>query len=68
MCLHLQVALRVALHVCPLYALQPERNSVAEAIYDRLCRAIDNKEQFKLVLIVPVHPDGDILNTKAIQM
>jgi hypothetical protein len=46
----------------------PEAHGVAEALYYRLCRAIKNEEDFKVCIILPVHPDGPIRTVRAIQL
>lgn len=38
--------------------MDPVKNSIAEALYLRLCRAIENKERFRVYILLPVHPDG----------
>eukprot|EP01127_Copromyxa_protea_P015007 TRINITY_DN4263_c0_g3_i1.p1 TRINITY_DN4263_c0_g3~~TRINITY_DN4263_c0_g3_i1.p1 ORF type:complete len:998 (+),score=126.65 TRINITY_DN4263_c0_g3_i1:308-2995(+) len=38
------------------------KNKILEAIYRRLRKAIMNSEKFKVILILPVFPAGDIMN------
>lgn len=47
---------------------RPDQHGIGEALYYRLCRAIENDEQFKVVVILPVHPDGPIRTVRAIQL
>lgn len=36
----------------------PVKNKIAQAILDRIQRAIDNNEMFRVIIILPVHPEG----------
>lgn len=51
-----------------ILAWSPAANSVAEALYVRLCRAISGGEDYHVSLVVPVHPDGPIKTVRAIQL
>lgn len=46
----------------------PAENSVAEALFVRLCRAIENNETFRVCIVIPIHPDGPIRTMRAIQL
>ncbi len=37
-------------------------NPIAQCIVDRITRAFQAKEQFRVIIIVPVHPNGDFAN------
>jgi hypothetical protein len=47
---------------------KPDRNSVAEALFVRICRAIEGKEDFRVYIILPIHPDGPIRTQRAVQL
>ena len=34
------------------------QNKVVEALVKRICRAIDEKKPFRVVVILPLHPEG----------
>ena len=46
----------------------PRVHSVAEALFIRLCRAIENNESFRCVVVIPVHPDGPLRTVRAVQV
>lgn len=46
----------------------PARNSVFEALYIRLCRAIEQGEDFTVTVLLPLHPDGPVRTSRAIQL
>jgi hypothetical protein len=47
---------------------KPEESSIAEAIFARLCKAIDGNETFRVIIVLPIHPDGPIRTVRAVQM
>lgn len=46
----------------------PHRTPWMEALYIRLCRAIARGEDYKAVIVLPVHPDGPLRASRAIQV
>ena len=39
---------------------QEIQNSIAEAILERIVRAFHNREQMRVIIIIPQHPNGDV--------
>ncbi|KAL6070882.1 Phospholipase [Balamuthia mandrillaris] len=38
------------------------KNRIAHALFERLCKAIREKEAFKVIVVLPVYPAGDLLS------
>lgn len=36
------------------------QNTVAEAILERIVRAFHNREQLRVIILIPQHPNGDV--------
>jgi len=36
------------------------KNKISEYIVDRICRAFEEKKLFKVYILVPIHPEGDV--------
>ena len=38
------------------------QNQIISALYQRICKAIEQEEHFRVIVLLPQHPSGDFLN------
>ncbi len=39
------------------------KNSIARTILDRISNAIHRREDFKVIIVIPMHPEGDFVGS-----
>lgn len=40
------------------------KNGIAKALLDRIVLAVQNNQVFKVIVVVPLHPEGDFVHTR----
>ena len=45
--------------------MQVVRNRIAEKILNKLCDAIRDKKTFRVVILLPVHPEGGVFKVNS---
>jgi phospholipase D1/2 len=40
------------------------KNGIAKALLDRIVRAVHENVTFKVIVVVPLHPEGDFVHTR----
>lgn len=44
------------------------KNEVSKWLLERLVTAAQHRQMFRLIIVIPLHPEGDYLNDRAVQV